>query len=137
MRSLRPHFLLAAIEHPLFDPLRGEGLKARAIKGSAWTVGGFGFEKILQLVSNLILARLLFPGAFGLMALVNVVLVGLAMFSDVGVVPAVVQDKRGEDPSFLNTAWTIQIIRRFFFGLPHASSRGRCHCFTANQYFFL
>jgi O-antigen/teichoic acid export membrane protein len=33
------------------------------------------------------------------------------MFSDVGVGPAIMQSKRGDDRDFLNTAWTIQIIR--------------------------
>src|SRR5262249_38653172 len=35
----------------------------------------------------------------------------LHMFSDVGLGPAAVQSPRGEDPDFLNTAWTIQVIR--------------------------
>lgn len=35
------------------------------------------------------------------------------MFSDVGIKPSIIQNKRGDDPEFLNTAWTIQIIRGF------------------------
>ena len=45
------------------------------------------------------------------MALVTVVLVASANFSDVGITPAILKDKRGHDPVFLNTAWTIQIGR--------------------------
>lgn len=45
------------------------------------------------------------------MALVNVFMIGLAMFSDVGIGPSIIQNKRGEEPIFLNTAWTIQAIR--------------------------
>ena len=59
----------------------------------------------------MILTRILFPEAFGLMALVTVVLVASANFSDVGITPAILKDKRGHDPVFLNTAWTIQIGR--------------------------
>lgn len=91
--------------------LGGEGLRARAMRGSALTFIQFGGENFLRLASNLILTRLLFPEAFGLMALVSVVQVGLAMFSDVGISTAIIQDKRGDDRSFLNTAWTMQIIR--------------------------
>ena len=47
------------------------------------------------------------------MALVSVVMVGLAMFSDVGISAAVIQHRRGVETSFLNTVWTIQIIRGF------------------------
>jgi len=99
--------------HRVFDPLRGDGLKARALKGSAWTIAGFGSSQVLRLGSNLVLTRLLFPEAFGLMALVSVFMQGLAMFSDVGIGPSIIQNKRGEEPAFLNTAWTIQIVRGF------------------------
>jgi len=91
--------------------LLGEGLKARAVRGSMWTVGGHGASQVLRLGSNLVLTRLLFPEAFGLMALVQVFMQGLAMFSDVGIGPSIIQNKRGDDPEFLDTAWTIQIIR--------------------------
>jgi len=89
----------------------GDGLLARALRSLALTVAGFGGAQVLRLASNLILARLLFPEAFGLMAIVSVVIQGLMQFSDVGVSPAIMQSKRGDDPAFLNTAWTIQALR--------------------------
>ncbi|WGW04465.1 oligosaccharide flippase family protein [Tropicibacter oceani] len=93
--------------------LRGGSLSARVMRSSLLTVGGFGFSQVIRLVSNLILTRLLFPEAFGLMALVMVFLMGLGQFSDVGVTPAILQSKRGDDRDFLNTAWTIQVMRGF------------------------
>ncbi|MGB8812227.1 MAG: oligosaccharide flippase family protein [Paracoccaceae bacterium] len=87
------------------------GLFARALRGSAITAGSYAIAQGLRLASNLILTRLLFPEAFGLMALVSVFLVGLAMFSDVGIGPAISQNKRGDEAEFLNTAWTIQVVR--------------------------
>lgn len=92
----------------------GTDLKRRAFSGSFWTVLGFGGQKALQLASNLILTRLLFPEAFGLMALVTVMLVAVTMFSDVGIRPAIIQAKSANNLDFLNTAWTLQIIRGFF-----------------------
>jgi O-antigen/teichoic acid export membrane protein len=86
-------------------------LKHRALNSGIWISGGFALQKILQFGSNLILTRLLYPEAFGLMALATVFLVGLAMFSDIGIRPSVVREPNGDDPAFLNTAWTIQIIR--------------------------
>lgn len=102
-----------AIEHRLMRPLRGNGLRARAIRGSGWTVAGFGAQQVLRLGSNLILTRLLFPEAFGLMALAQVFLSGLAMLSDIGVRGSVIHNPRGDDPDFLATAWTIQVVRGF------------------------
>lgn len=93
------------------DRFRGGSLTARVVRSSLLTVGGFGFSQILRLASNLILTRLLFPEAFGLMALVSVFMMGLAQFSDVGVTPAILQSKRGDDRDFLNTAWSIQAVR--------------------------
>jgi O-antigen/teichoic acid export membrane protein len=87
------------------------GLMYRAVLSSAFTVAGFGTTQAIRLASNLILTRLLFPEAFGMMALVTVFIVGLAMFSDVGTGASIMQSKRGDDPVFLDTAWTIQIIR--------------------------
>jgi O-antigen/teichoic acid export membrane protein len=83
----------------------------RALRGSAITAASYAAAQALRLASNLILARLLFPEAFGLMALVSVVLVGLQMFSDMGLSPAIARSARGDDPDFLDTAWTLQIAR--------------------------
>ncbi len=96
---------------PLMIRLRGNGLFARVMRSSAWTALGYGGSQAMRLASNLILTRLLFPEAFGMMALVSVVLVGLTMFSDVGTAPSILQHKRGDEPDFLNTAWTIQVAR--------------------------
>lgn len=97
--------------------LNGEGLGARAMRGSVWTVASYGASQVLRLGSNLILTRLLFPEAFGMMALIMVFMQGLVMFSDIGVGPSIMQNKRGDDPDFLNTAWTIQVIRGFILWL--------------------
>jgi len=50
---------------------------------------------------------------FGVMALVTVFMSGISMFSDVGLQQNIVQSKRGESQIYLNTAWTIQILRGF------------------------
>ncbi len=63
------------------------------------------------MASNLIMTRLLVPEMFGVMALANVFIFGLHLFSDVGLRQNVVQSHRGHVESFLNTIWTIQIIR--------------------------
>lgn len=95
----------------LSEFLRGSGLFARAMRSSAWTASGYGAAQAIRLASNLVLTRLLFPEAFGLMALVAVFMAGLAMFSDIGLGPSIMVNKRGDDPGFLNTAWTIQVLR--------------------------
>ena len=44
-------------------------------------------------------------------ALVGVILIGLALFSDFGIGPSIMPNKRGDAPALLNTAWTIQVLR--------------------------
>lgn len=96
---------------------KGESLAARILRGAGLTVFGFGWSQAMRLLSNLVLTRLLFPEAFGLMALITVFLMGLNMFSDVGVGPAILQSKRGDERDFLDTAWTIQVIRGWLLWL--------------------
>jgi O-antigen/teichoic acid export membrane protein len=86
-------------------------LKSLAIKGSTWTLVEYGGSQVLRFVSSLILSRLLFPDVFGLMLMVNAVMQGLEMFSDLGIGQSIIQDKRGESQRFLNTAWTLQVMR--------------------------
>lgn len=104
--------------------LHGDGLRARALRSSAYAFLNFGGAKALRLASNLILTRILFPEAFGLMALVQVVLTGLEMFSDTGIHTSIVQNKRGDEASFLNTAWTIQILRGILLWLIVVAAAG-------------
>ncbi|MBB1492644.1 oligosaccharide flippase family protein [Paracoccus sp. MC1854] len=95
----------------LLKHFQGDGLRGRATRGVAISLGTTAAQQLIRLGSNLILTRLLFPEAFGLMALVQTFMTGLAMFSDLGIGPSIIQNRRGEDPDFLNTAWTIQIGR--------------------------
>jgi O-antigen/teichoic acid export membrane protein len=82
-----------------------------ARNNAVWTVAGFSAMQVIRFGSTLILSRLLFPDIFGLMALVNVFLQGLQMFTDVGIGPSLIQNKRGDDADFRNTAWTILVCR--------------------------
>ena len=88
-------------------------LKKQAVRGTIWTVFGYGSSQGLRFAGNLILTRLLVPDLFGLMALVQIFIRGLSLFSDIGIRPSIIRSDRGDDPIFLNTAWTIQVIRGF------------------------
>jgi O-antigen/teichoic acid export membrane protein len=76
-----------------------------------WTIAGFVLSTIIRFGSNLLMTRLLAPEMFGIMSIATTVMVGLGMFSDLGLRQSVVRSKRGNEPVFLNTAWSIQILR--------------------------
>jgi O-antigen/teichoic acid export membrane protein len=89
-----------------------------SVRGAAWTITGFGASQILRFGGNLILTRLLIPEYFGIMAVVNSLRMGLELLSDIGIGQSIVQNPNATKPDFLNTAWTLQILRGFFiFGL--------------------
>jgi O-antigen/teichoic acid export membrane protein len=95
-------------------------VKKLAIRGAIWTIAGYGSSQVLRLGGNLILTRLLEPKLFGLMALVYVFITALHLFSDIGIGTSIIQNKRGDDPAFFNTAWTLQVVRGlilWFFAL--------------------
>jgi O-antigen/teichoic acid export membrane protein len=85
--------------------------RKRTLHSSLYEVFGYGTQQILRLVSNIILARLLFPEAFGIASMVSVLLVGLTMLSDMGIEQFLIQSPHGEESKFLNTAFTVQAIR--------------------------
>src|SRR5581483_8744696 len=86
-------------------------LKQLALRGTVWTLLGFGTSQLIRLGGNLILTRLLYPELFGFMALANIFVNALYLFSDLGVGVSIVQNERALEPSFINTTWTLQIGR--------------------------
>jgi O-antigen/teichoic acid export membrane protein len=92
-------------------------MRRSVVHGSTWIVVGFGTSQLLRLGGNIVLAALLYEEAFALMALAMAIVQGLQMFSDLGIAQSVVQNRRGDDRDFLNTAWTIQCLRGIVLAL--------------------
>src|ERR1700730_10370939 len=86
-------------------------LKRRVLNAGGWLFVGYGLSLTIRLGSNLLMTRLLLPEMFGVVSMAGIVLVGLAMFSDLGLKQCIVRSERGHDAAFLNTAWTIQILQ--------------------------
>lgn len=86
-------------------------LRRRAISAGAWNLGALVTSQAIRLGGNLVMARLLMPEMFGIMVIATTVAVVLALLSDMGLRQNIIQSKRGNDPVFLNTAWTVQILR--------------------------
>jgi O-antigen/teichoic acid export membrane protein len=86
-------------------------LKRRVINAGAWTFAGYGLSLVIRLGSNLLLTRLLAPEMFGVMSIAMITVIGLTMFSDLGLTQSVVRSQRGDQPLFVNTVWAVQILR--------------------------
>jgi O-antigen/teichoic acid export membrane protein len=86
-------------------------LKKRIVNASAWTLGTYGVENVLRLVSSLVLSRLLFPEAFGLISASSSIIVAIGLFSDLGIRAVIIQSPHGDDDDFLRSAWVFQLLR--------------------------
>ena len=88
----------------------GSGLTKHVLTASTWAIVSGASSQGLRFVANLILSRLLFPEAFGIMALTSAVMAGLEMFSDLGVGASII---RNPEPTvrFLDTLWSLQVVR--------------------------
>jgi O-antigen/teichoic acid export membrane protein len=83
-----------------------------AIRAGGWSIAGYSVTQGLRTLATLVLARhFLGPEPFGLVGLVAVFVAGLSMFSELGLLANVVQHSRGDNPQFLNTAFSIQAGR--------------------------
>ena len=88
-----------------------KSLASRFVRASGWILGEHGVGQLLRFIGNLVLTRLLAPEMFGIMAIAHVVISGMTMFSDVGLDLSIIRSKRGNEVRFLNTVWTLQVIR--------------------------
>lgn len=80
--------------------------------GSAgWVASAFIILQFVRLGSSIILASLLAPALLGTMLLINTLRTGVELLSDVGIGQNIINNPRGGESRFYNTAWTIQILR--------------------------
>jgi O-antigen/teichoic acid export membrane protein len=86
-------------------------LESRALKGTYYVVAFYAVALTVRMASSIVLSRLFTPEYFGILALLTTVLVGLNLFSHIGLQDSVIQNPRGDEPLFLNTTWTLQALR--------------------------
>jgi O-antigen/teichoic acid export membrane protein len=86
-------------------------LARRAGFAAMWIGVGYAVNQAIRLGSSIVLTRLLAPEMYGLMTMGMVVISAVVMLSDFGFAQSVIHNKRGDEPRFLNTIWTLQLIR--------------------------
>jgi PST family polysaccharide transporter/lipopolysaccharide exporter len=85
-------------------------LAQRALRSGIWLVLADGITRIAGALKVVLLARLLAPRDFGLLGVAITVLSGFEYFTQTGFTAALIQ-RPGEIQSYLNTVWTVQMIR--------------------------
>jgi len=104
----------------------GETLSQKVVKGGFWVFFLRIINRGFSLIRLIILARILSPNDFGLMGIALLTMSTLETFSQTGFQQALIQ-KKEDIESYLNSAWTVLILRGFilfiilYFIAPYAA----------------
>jgi lipopolysaccharide exporter len=98
-------------------------------RGDLFALGATsGAQLLLRVGSSLILTRILTPSAYGTMSIIVSIVLILVMLSDTGFSVCIVRSARGDEPRFLNTAFTLHLGRAvlnaglMYIGAPFLAS---------------
>jgi len=94
----------------------GGDLATRTARSGVWMTALNVSRRVLELVALLVLARLLTPDDFGLLGIALLTLTGLERFSELGFTSALIQRREENVDSYLDTAWTLQLLRGLILG---------------------
>lgn len=93
-----------------------ENINKRMARGAAWTVAARLTDRTIGVLSTVILARLLVPADFGLVAMATAIGAILELMGAFGFDLALIQNQRA-DRSHYDTAWTFNVIFGAFCAL--------------------
>ncbi|MGH7255098.1 MAG: oligosaccharide flippase family protein [Nitrospirales bacterium] len=86
-------------------------LRHRILRAGGWVTAGFVLDKVIAALQLVVLARLLTPADFGLMAASAIVLMALMTVSEVGLEPALVARQAKVRREDLAVAWSLSLSR--------------------------
>lgn len=82
-----------------------DDLKSKAIKGLSWSFIGQIIKQVFQFIINVVLAHLLLPADFGLVAMAGVFINFASIFADMGVSSALIQRKHVTEDHWSSAFW--------------------------------
>jgi lipopolysaccharide exporter len=89
----------------------GGSLKARVFRGGASLGTASVVEQAVRFGRNMVVARLLAPNAFGTMAILLSASSLLHTLTDIGVREAIIQNQRGTEREYVNSAFLLSFLR--------------------------
>jgi O-antigen/teichoic acid export membrane protein len=88
-----------------------ESLKSKVFRGGVWLGLGSFTEQVFRFGRSIVLARLLAPEAFGIMAVVLSASTVIHTLTDIGVRDAVIQNPRGAEDEYIDSAFWLALGR--------------------------
>lgn len=108
-------------------------LSQKVVRGGAWILGLRIYNRGLGFIRTIILARLLAPEDFGLLGIAMLAISTIETFSQTGFETVVIQ-KKGDVELYLDTAWTVSVIRgALLFVILFISAPFVAHFFNTSQ----
>ena len=89
----------------------GGGLAEQAVKSTVWVGGLNVVDRVLQLATITVMARLLAPSEFGLFGIALLSLNAVKRFTKLGLDDALIHQKEDNVDGYLNTMWSLEIAR--------------------------
>lgn len=87
-------------------------LRGINVRGEVFAVAvSFAAMLVMRLGSSIILSRLLYPEAYGLLTILMSILFAIEMLSDIGATNFVIRHERGEEMQLINTVWSVRLCR--------------------------
>jgi O-antigen/teichoic acid export membrane protein len=75
------------------------------------TAASFALQAVIRLGSSMILTRFLNPEAYGIITIILSIAFVIELLADINVTLFIIRDENGEQPRYLNTAWTMRLGR--------------------------
>lgn len=89
--------------------MKNADIKQQVIRGSAWTLFANVSSQAISFLVTVVLARLLTPGDFGIVAISAVFTGVITLFQDVGMGAALIQRKEIDD-DYLSTSFSVSLL---------------------------
>ncbi|EFW91178.1 export protein [Haladaptatus paucihalophilus DX253] len=89
----------------------GDDISGRAVTSGIWASMANVIGRGLQLVKLVVLANILTPVQFGLVAYALLTLAAMRRFSNLGIKQALIQKEEDNINEYLDTAWTLSAVR--------------------------
>lgn len=94
-----------------------EAFKTNTFFSILWSILSKWSSKLIGMASTMVLARLLTPADFGIIALATIVIAFLDSITDAGLNLYVLRQKQ-DSSSIFDTAWTLGVIQGFLIAVP-------------------
>src|SRR6185295_10500620 len=98
------------------QPKQEHSLKGQMFRGSMWIIAVRWSDRLLGLVSTLILARLLSPADYGIVAIAGMIVGIVEVFSYTGQNSAIIRHPNPTREHY-DSAWTVSLILGLGLGL--------------------